>query len=434
MKKIYLKLAASIVSILMALTMVVGSAYAWLTLSRSPAVNGIHVTISGGKSIMLAADLCRTVATAEDRTVTVHYPGEFSNTLNFATFDTYDYLKEVSGLSPVSTADGVYWLLPAYDRETGILKGFSEFTVDSTLEYANGTEEKEGNYVYLDFWIVSPGNEYNIRVSMDSQNNTGSYLIELPGVEEAQDGSLQLEAAQGIAESTARIGFLVNQDIADTEGMTAYISSQHYNEQYKSLMGVYQEKGQKPEREYQFTIYEPNGTTHPSETVQDGDYIITKPLSYNLYGNIILEEDISDRLMVQSSNTWRELGDGSQLEQIFQSSITNRENLTADTAASAFYTDYLQGQVGAYVKSGNFYKSTADLYRAAVGSTADAEVIAGMTAGATDDCFITTLAANTPQRVRMYIWLEGQDADCANAHSVKASSFALNIEFSGADQ
>ena len=433
MNKIYLKLAASIVSILMAFTLVVSSAYAWMTLSKSPAVNGIRVTISGGKSIMLAADYCKTVET-EDKTTTVHYPGEFSNTLNFAQFHTYDYLKEVSGLSPVSTADGVYWLLPSYDQETGILKRYSEFTVDSMLEYANGTKEQEGHYVYLDFWIVSPGNEYNIRVSMDSQNDTGSYLIELPGVEESKDGSLQLKDSQGIVESTARIGFLVNQDIAGTEGMTAYISSGHYNEQYKSLMGVYQEKGHKSEGAYQFTIYEPNGTTHPSGTGQNGDYMITRPLSFDPYGNVILEQDISDRLMVQSSNEWREMGDESLLEQIFQSSIANKKNLTADTAVSAFYTDYLQGQVGAYVKSGNFYKSTAGLYGAAAGGSADAEAISGMMAGATDDCFITTLAANTPQRVRMYIWLEGQDPDCTNVHSVKASRFALNIELSGADQ
>jgi hypothetical protein len=47
---------------------------------------------------------------------------------------------------------------------------------------------------------------------------------------------------------------------------------------------------------------------------------------------------------------------------------------------------------------------------------------------------ITTLKANTPQRVRMYIWLEGQDADCNNISSVNASGFSLNIELSGANQ
>lgn len=434
MKKIYIKLAASIMSILIAFTMVTGVTYAWLTLSSNPAVNGINITISGGKTIMLAADITGTVTDAEGNQVIIHYPGAFSNTLDFSKYDTYDYLNEVSGLSPVSTADGLYWLLPAYDEETGALKSFDKFTVDGTLEYANVTEETEGSYIYLDFWIVSPGTEYNIRVSTDMKNDTGSYLIELPAAEEAENGKLQLADTQGIMETIARVGFLVNRDIAGTEGMKAYIASKDYNVQYASLQGVYQEKGQKISGEYQFAIYEPNAVRHPSEALNDGDYVITKPLWYNPYGNTILEKDISDRLMVQSFNTWKTLGDGLQLEQIFQAAIMNKENITADKATSMFYNDYLEGQVGAYVKSGNFYKSTADLYAAAENGIVSAESMDGMMAGATDDCIITTLTANTPQRIRMYIWLEGQDVDCANTTSVAASQFALNLELSGADQ
>ena len=92
--------------------------------------------------------------------------------------------------------------------------------------------------------MVSPGTDYNIRVSTDTMTNTGSYLIELPGVEKSETGNLQLAKTQGIAESIARIGFLVNTDSAGLEDMDAYRSSEEYNSQYTKLLGIYAEKGQ----------------------------------------------------------------------------------------------------------------------------------------------------------------------------------------------
>ena len=53
------------------------------------------------------------------------------------------------------------------------------------------------------------------------------------------------------------------------------------------------------------------------------------------------------------------------------------------------------------------------------------------TATATDDVYITTLQKDVPQRIRMFIWLEGQDADCAN-HAL-SSTFAVNIELAGSN-
>ncbi len=280
MKKIYMKLVASILSIMMSLTMVVGATFAWLVLSQSPVVNGISVAVGGGKTIMLAPDLTEKVIDEEGNEITVHYPGEFSNSLVFSDYEAYDYLNDLTGLSPVSTADGVFWMIPSYDESTGVLKSFDQFKVDGILEYANVTESKGGSYIYLDFWIVSPGTEYDIHVSTDIKKNTGSYLIELPGVEKSENGTLQLAETEGIIESVARVGFLVNKDTAETETMNAYSNSEQFNDLYTSLIGNYQEKGKKATGEYQFTIYEPNGTKHPAKELTDGDYIFTTPLRY----------------------------------------------------------------------------------------------------------------------------------------------------------
>ena len=42
------------------------------------------------------------------------------------------------------------------------------------------------------------------------------------------------------------------------------------------------------------------------------------------------------------------------------------------------------------------------------------------------------LERNVPQRIRMFIWLEGQDVDCVD--SVRSSNFAVNIELAGGTQ
>lgn len=426
MKKIYMKLTASLFGIVIALTMLIGVSYAWMTISGNPAVNGINVTIGGGRTILLAADLTETVINEEGEKVVVHYPGAFQNTLNVSQHSTYDYLTSLSGLNPVSTSDGIHWILPAYEEETGKLKDISEFTVDDTLENANTTKTEMGSYIYLDFWIVSPGSEYDIRVAADTKSREGSYLMELPGVTKGEDGVCRLSDTQGIVSSIARVGFLVNADTVSTEGMASYMSSKDYNDKYNSLLGVYPEKGEKTAGDTSFTIYEPNGTSHPLNPSRTGEYLITSPLSY-AQGAGFAEAEIADRLTVQDTSSWKELNGGTQLEQIFQTAVTARQDLTAEEAENYFYNDYLQGQVGAYIKSGVFYRSAAELYASEQGETSGIQ-----TAGASDDAVITTLKSNTPQRIRMYIWLEGQDPDCKNTASVAASRFALSVELAGA--
>lgn len=438
MNKAYVKFAASILAVVVAFTMIVATSYAWLTMSKSPAVNGINVAVSGGKSILLAPDITKTVTTDDGSEVIVHYPGSFEDKLNFSKHETYNYLESLSGLSPVSTSDGIYWMLPTYDENTGKLNAFSEFDVDGTLENANVVESDGGSYVYLDFWVVSPGSEYELRVSTDTKSATGSFLIELPDVTETEDGGFTLADTEGMVDSTARVGFLVNDDRGNTESMFAYTESEAYESRYRSLSGVYQEKGEERDiyKQYSFTIYEPNGIKHPMSPIDDGDYVITTPLSYDKYMKEITEVDISNKLTVQANSSWKTLGVETQLEQIFQSSVANKSELTTVSAKSEFYDNYLQGQVGAYVTTGNFFTSTGDLYNAANNGKVDADYITDnlLTAGATDDVIITSLERNTPKRIRMFIWLEGQDADCTNTSSIKSSGFSLSIELSGATQ
>lgn len=435
MRKIYLKLAVSLISILAAITMVVGATYAWLNLSSSPAVNGINVGIAGGNTILLAPDLTETVV-QDGETVTVHYPGAFGNRLNLNTYKSYEYLKKLSPLSPVSTADGLHWILPAYDEETGSILDINEFTVDAALNKANAGEGQQGAYAYVDFWIVSPGSEYDIRVAMDEKSGEGSFLVELPKVVELEDGSYDLEESEGSIAAMARVGFLVNSDTGTSAAMAAYTASEEYDERFKSLLGQYTEKGEVAAATgnvYNFTVYEPNGNLHPMDNT--GDYIQTKPLAYNAVTDEIKETDSLEQLMVQKSGRFRMKKEELWLEKILQAAVIGKDFANAEEAQTHFYGNYLEGQIGAYIEAGNFFANTTELQAAAAangGRLSEEKMKTSMTyAGAAEDVVIATLERNKPQRIRMFIWLEGQDADCMNMSSVEASNFTLGIELSG---
>ena len=143
MRKVYIKLIALSLTLALSVTMVVAASYAWLVLSRSPEVSGIQVTIGGGNTILVAADVTQTV-----NGQVYHYPDYFADTLNFSRHSSYAYLQTLDGLMPVSTADGIHWFLPTYyagtDEEVkegkalaGELKDISQFTMELDFAHAN---------------------------------------------------------------------------------------------------------------------------------------------------------------------------------------------------------------------------------------------------------------------------------------------------------
>lgn len=228
-------------SLLLAGVMIVSVSFAWLALSRSPAVNGISVTLGGGKTILLAPDRTEAVQTAGGESRTVHYPGEFSETLSLSADSAYANLSQFGGLSPVSTADGQYFLIP----QSGAVQDGSleeRFFVDDSLTYANGAD---GLYAYLDFWVVSPGQEYALRVSTDAHTGKGSFLVGLPSVKQDSDGSLSLAQDEDMLSALCRVGFLANTDRAGDAAMTAYTQSAAYDARYRTLAGVFSERGEK---------------------------------------------------------------------------------------------------------------------------------------------------------------------------------------------
>lgn len=448
MKKLLPKLIASILALTVSASLVAMSSYAWYTMSASPEVNGIQVNIGGTDTILVAPDV---MVTGEDGLV-YHYPGAFSQTLDFEQ-TTYDYLDTLAGLTPVSTADGLNWVVPDYyDREDamvqaglavdGQIKDPTEFLVDNRLQYANLENGNEnGNYIYLDFWVVAPLDGYQLRVSTgDKTEDSGSYVITLMEPQASADGGYILGEADQTAAASVRIGFLANEDWASAQNVALYAQTPDYVDAYEYLIGCYQEHGQ-PLDWYsaavnRFTVYEPNGNLHPGSESSSEDYVITTPLA--VIDGEIKAVDIREQLTVQTASKWNtvvntETGETDVLlNQVFQGAILDAQarSLTEDQLFDYFYKERLQMLLMPYLERGRFVQYTESIYGAAVDGVlaADSVVLNERLAGATNDVYITTLKKDIPQRVRMFIWLEGQDVDCVNS---EASKFAVNIELAG---
>lgn len=446
MKKFTTKLIASLLSLIVAAALTVMSSYAWLTLSAEPEVGGIEIRIGGTTTILLAPDIQQKNA---DGTVS-HYPGKFSQNLNFSDFETYDYIQNLSSLAPVSTADGVHWVLADYysaeDEKVqqgmavvGQVKDITDLPLDTKLQYANLTQQEKsekmkGCYAYLDFWVVSPAEGYDLRVSTGKeQTDTGSFLV--TKMEPKQEGNdYVLAAGDETAAASVRVGFLVNQDWASYEDTQKYLGSDDYFDAYTYLMGQYQEPGEDASEfaaaRNTFTIYEPNGDLHLDGSAH---YQITSPLG--VVDGEIAQINISDRLTVQLASRWKKAGDGENtlLEQKFITDTFYVQSgfSTGKELSQYFYEQCLQGFFSPYVDRGLFVENTEALYADADkdGCVEDRSIALHTVAGATEDVKITTLQKNVPQRIRMFVWLEGQDADCMNYK--EDSGFVMMLELAG---
>lgn len=426
-KKAYIKIACTAAALLCAMAMIVMSSYAWLTASTSPVAEGIQVAVGGGSTILLAPD----VVNDEGK----HYPGAFGATLRLDDLlDTDAY----SGLTPVSTADGLSWYLPVYYTENdpevlartakaGDLKPYDQFLCDETLTYANlsaGDEKAaKGSYLYVDFWVVSPGSRYELRVSTsDDASGAGSYVVDMPQVVETKAG-FAMQAPEYPASESLRVGFLVNQNAA-ADSVAAYAANRG-DQRYTTLRGDYQKAGEQVQPAFSyntFHIYEPNGSSHSA--LGETGYIATYPLGRN--DTSVTGIPVGGRLSVQMASQWEE----DTVNDLFTASVQQAGDTAtaADVQARLYKT--LAGRSD-YVNKGKFVKNTETLYaKAGENHTVPGNILEQMDkAGANESNSIVTLERNVPQRIRMFIWLEGQDADCVSGASV--SGFAMRIELAG---
>lgn len=370
-----LKITAAVLLVLAAASLVGAATYAWHILSVAPEAGGMQITIGAAKVIQVAPDV------AADGS---HAPGTFGDTLDITKDANYDYLNGLAGLTPVSTADGVHWYLPQYGDAADGTEGPTAFTEEKDLAHANVTDEtvaQEGSYYYMDFWVSAP-EDFNLRLAAGDSKSAGSYALTLPLPQKSGEGvwALSYDDAGLAAQKCLRLGFLTGLDGGEES----------------------------------FLIYEPNGT-------DGGTYTVTTPKT--AAGET---GDVSDRLTVQQTPQWkRETLDRMFAQFVETASKDDSDLLSQDTltVARQFYIKALDGQYRPYVTSGQFYQHAADLYENAENAPIS---------GAATDGVILRLKANQPQRIRLFVWLEGQDADCTN--DAQNALLGIHLELAGSDQ
>lgn len=371
-----LKITAAVLLVLAAASLVGAATYAWHILSVAPEAGGMQITIGAAKVIQVAPD----VAAADGS----HAPGTFGDTLDITKDANYDYLNGLAGLTPVSTADGVHWYLPQYGDAADRTEGPTAFTEEKDLAHANVTDEtaaQEGSYYYMDFWVSAP-EDFNLRLAAGDSKSAGSYALTLPLPQRSGEGvwALSYDNAALAAQKCLRLGFLTGLDGGEES----------------------------------FLIYEPNGT-------DGGTYTVTTPQS--AAGET---GDVHDRLTVQKTSHWKQetLDDAfAQFVKAADKDGSDLLNKDALAVARQFYTKALGGQYRPYVTSGQFYQHAADLYENAENAPIS---------GAATDGMILRLKANEPQRIRLFVWLEGQDADCTN--DAQNALLGIHLELAGSDQ
>ena len=369
-----LKITAAVLLVLAAASLVGAATYAWHILSVAPEAGGMQITIGAAKVIQVAPDV------AADGS---HAPGMFGDTLDITKDANYDYLNGLAGLTPVSTADGVHWYLPQYGDAADGTEGPTAFTEDKELAHANVTDEtaaQEGSYYYMDFWVSAP-EDFNLRLAAGDSKSAGSYALTLPLPQKSGEGVWALDYNAGLAaQKCLRLGFLTGLDGGEES----------------------------------FLIYEPNGT-------DGGTYTVTTPQS--AAGET---GDVHDRLTVQKTSQWKSESLNNAFAQFVASADEDLLNKDALTVARQFYTEKLNGLYRPYVTSGQFYQRAADLYENA--ENAENAPISG----AATDGVILRLKANQPQRIRLFVWLEGQDVDCTN--DAQNALLGIHLELAGSDQ
>ena len=285
-----------------------------------------------------------------------------------------------------------------------------------------------GSYVWLDFWVVSPNVDYYLRIAQGGQND-GSYVIELMQPTKNGDGEYELAETLGSVAASTRIGFLVNSDTVIDDSMMHYVESGYCPSGYTSLRGNYQEMGEQVPRfiEYDFTIYEPNADLHPYGI--DGSYNATIPVAWGEDG--VYLADIRDNLTVQLTNNWYEGDNGKYfIQEAFQTATFGKTYTSLSSVSIDFYQRYLQSNLAAYVEKGEFVTNTSALYDAmTAGKVSQDKMKTLELSGATEDVVLVHLEKNVPQRIRMFVWIEGQDSDCIR--SLSNISFAIGLELAG---
>lgn len=390
-------LAASI-SLLVALLMLSGASFAWFTLSSHPAISSLQVSVSTNKTLLVG-----TSAT-----------GEFGQLLNLGS-----QLSRYVELKPVSTTDGINWFLPTYEM-LGPLKHPSQFILDDNLNHANALKiDRSGNpleglalkdarakgyYVYAEFWLKTEEPACNVRLSVPGtqsldnweikQGTYGSYALS-SYTRSNEEGVVLLDQQ---AQTALRVGFLVD---PDNPGQRSFVIYEPNADQRSSM--------DKPFSENELTAsqYVLDYNLHEDlANYQEGYYIPTFPVGLSADGLGEVTTPDYSRLIIQKKSSW----DLDALEAV----LAGQQRLPGSNEVAVM---------------GRFIANNALVAGQVVPQTGMAKLNGGVNETIAGQPVILRLEQETPRKVRLFFWIEGQDVDCWN--DIAAGSIVISLELAG---
>lgn len=405
-----LKLWAAGGALALALVLLVSSSLAWFTVSTNPEIGGLDVLLYTGKTLQLSTD-----GVSFDRKI-----------------DLSEAFAGLAPLRPVSTLDGINWFIPTYDSR-GVINDPSEFILDDELAYANmllldseavnlsGEGMKnQGYYVYGDFWMRTDEYGAKVRLSVpgisgvdENEEDEGLYgtyvLANYSG--STSGGSLSISASDKLSETSFRIGFLVDSDgdgdftdetrfvifepnadrrsSADKPGSTKYDNTYFANDEEKVYVSGYS-----------------LNYTDLSQ-YSNGKYFVTQPIALGDDGKGHIADIDPDNLIIQTAGSWK-----TDTDALAASFAQTGNGMLNSNAVQSF---------GKFLDPGSYYIE---------GATPNAPTVLSGTEGViAADNLVFELEQNVAVKVRLFIWIEGQDVDCWN--DIAAGSVFVNLELAG---
>ncbi len=376
------KLYIAAIGLLASIAMLAGATYAWYTISTNPEIKGIHLQLGTSGTLKSSLD--------EDEGF-----NEYTEITEL--FENYMPLR------PVSTFDGITWFIPAYDSMGAlVLEDFYPYTIkDEEFKYHNVYAyqvDENGNLIYEDEELIPYEEKEYLNISEDAYFLYGDfYLLNTDDV----DVNVVLSTPLKKVEDEVWYGSYVVTYYDDEHGSNYNDDKlgtfSYYNTAVTSIRLGFMtwDDDEDEDSKTNFMIYEPNADLRSDkEKPEDEDgYVIdftkgkddlpvgvlqTSPVSKIDNDNVIIDEiNYKDLFDEYQSRVIRQLASNWKNKPSSYASISNNIN---------------------------------------IGSFVDAI-----------DKPIVRIKAGEVKKVRLFIWVEGQDIDCWN--DIAGGGLWINLEF-----
>lgn len=402
MKQLKFKIVMSVAGILLGITMIASASYAWLTVSVTPEIQRLVITVTpSGKEVPFEFSINYDDVGFNEEAAT------WTTELHLNEQDQNGKPKKYT-LQPISTIDGTHWYLPKYSAD-GNVKGFWQLPNDRMSAWANKPNTKDNYLYYVDVYVRTRNKDkaQEMIISNPIINNLSagehhfaSYVLWDPEWVENADGTTTIKDNDAMA--SVRVGFQYT--TLDTDGKTEKSTGPFFiyepNADMRSQDFMAFLNGQAGASQMQDQIYVYNGTEKEADIVKEyqdnykeGEYYPTYVPKYDStapekYKLVNVNTELGNRLVAQEKSSW----DTSKLVQ--------GQTPTSDAIKT--------GTIGELcIVEGGELKPTATTSRKE----------------------LTTVTHGTIQKMRLFIWIEGQDIDCWN--QVADGNLYVNLEFMG---